>query len=288
MKLFIIGAGPAGISAALYAKRSGIETTIIYQDKTALETAHLIDNYYGVLNQTGLQIYETGIEQARNIDVELIKEEVVNINYGEQYEIVTTNNSYLADAVIIATGSYRNTPRIKNITKFSGKGVSYCATCDGFFYRNKKIAVLGNGSYCAHEASYLKNLTDNLIVYTNGEKIEDAELNEYNICTNKIKEVVGTDKIEQIVLDNGEIHDVDGLFIALGSAGGFELAKKLGIEVENNRIVTDENMSTNVEGIYACGDCVKGMLQIAKAVYEGAIAGTSATKYLNNKKRMKK
>lgn len=283
MKLIIIGAGPAGISAGLYAKRSGIDTTIIYHGQTALEKAHEIDNYYGVSNCTGLELYEIGLEQAKNLNIEMFKDEVVGIEFGEKFIVATKTDHLEADAIIIATGSNRNTPRVKNIQKFAGKGVSYCATCDGFFYRQKNIAVLGNASYCVKEARYLKNLTDKLTVYTNGLPIEDDELNEFNVVTDKIKEVTGNERIEKIILENGNENDVDGLFIALGSAGSVEFAHKLGLEVENGRIVTNENMATNIPGIYACGDCAKGMLQIAKAVYEGALAATDASKFLKTK-----
>ncbi len=284
MKLIIIGAGPAGISAALYAKRSNIDTTIIHNGKTALEKAHIIDNYYGAFNISGMELYEKGIKQAKDLGIDVIKEEVLNIEFGEKYKVVSENNDYEADAIIIATGSYRNSPLIKNIKNFEGKGVSYCATCDGFFYKDKTVGVLGTSTYAYHEANYLKNLTKNIYIFTNGKEIEDTKLNEFKIINTKIKEIDGENNLGYALLSDDQKIEINGLFIALGSAGSIDLAKKLGIETKDNRIVTNENMATNLPGIYACGDCTKGMLQISKAVYEGALAATDIIKFLKKKK----
>lgn len=289
MKLCILGAGPAGISSALYAKRANIDTTIFYKEDSTLSKGHLIDNYYGMPNVQGEDLYKIGIEQAREIGVELIKEEVVAIQFGERFEVIGHSNTKIeCDAIIIATGSYRNVPTIRNIKNYEGKGVSYCAACDGFFYRGKKLAVLGTGSYAKHEADYLKNLTDDVTILTNGKEIEDEGLREFNVIEDKIISIEGELKLEKFILASKEEFACDGLFIALGSAGSVDFAKKLGIQTENNKIVVDENMRTNIEGIYACGDCTPGMLQISKAVYEGALAGSDVIKLFNQKKKEQK
>lgn len=285
MKLIIIGAGPAGISASLYAKRGNIDTTIIHHHKTGMDKAHLIDNYYGLPNISGKKLYEIGIAQAQELGVNIIEDEIIGIEFNDGYQLSGQNATYHADAVIIASGAYRNSPTIKKIKDFEGKGVSYCATCDGFFYRNKNIGVIGNGAYAYHEASYLKNISPNVSIFLNGKEIEDQRLKEFTIIPNKIKEIDGDDYLNKLILDNDDIHNIDGLFIALGSIGSVDIAKKLGIESDNNRIIVDENMRTNIPGIYACGDCTKGMLQISKAVYEGALAATDAIKYLKNKNK---
>lgn len=286
MKLCILGAGPAGVSSALYAKRANIETTIFYKETSTLSKGHLIDNYYGTPNINGEELYQIGIKQAAEIGVELIKEEVVGINFLQDgFEVITDAGNYPCDAIIIATGSYRNVPTIKNIKNFEGKGVSYCATCDGFFYRNKALGVLGTGSYAKHEADYLKNLTNDITIYTNGKEIEDESLKEFKIVDTKITSAEGINSLENFILSNGESVKCEGLFIALGSAGSVDFAKKMGIQTENNKIVVDENMKTNIDGIYACGDCTPGILQIAKAVYEGALAGSDVIKFFNQKKK---
>ena len=166
------------------------------------------------------------------------------------------------------------------INKFEGRGISYCAICDGFFYRNKNVAVLGNGEYALSEARDLKNIVGNVKILTNG--LEAPNTNEFEIDTRKIKEFKGDVKISNIEFENGDLLDVDGVFIAQGVAGGSSFAKKLGILMNNDNIIVNENMETNIKGIYACGDLTGGLLQVNKSVYEGAKAGLSVVNYLKN------
>ena len=282
-KLIIIGGGPAGISAALYAKRANLDVTVFYMPGSSLNKAHMIENYYGIEQISGQDLYESGIRQAQRLGIELIAEEVLSLEWMERFTIVTAKNNYEADAVILATGAYRATPPIKGLKEKEGKGVSYCAVCDGFFYRKKRVAVLGDASYAAHEAEYLSNLTPNLYVLTNGKEVKDEKLAQYELFNQKIKAVEGEVKIERVVFEDDSILEVDGLFVAEGSAGSVDLARKIGTLIDNNKIVVDEDMRTNVPGLYACGDCTKGLLQVSKAVYEGAQAATDAIRFLRNK-----
>lgn len=139
--------------------------------------------------------------------------------------------------------------------------------------------MIGNAAYALSEYHVLKNIIENVIILTNGAQptFSDPACN-----TKKIQSFQGGDKLEEVVYADGTRESFDGVFIACGSAGAFELSKKLGMETANNKIVTDENRATNIPGIYAAGDCVKGLQQIAKAVYDGMIAGTQALKYLKN------
>ena len=282
-KLIIIGGGPAGISAALYAKRANLDVTVFYMPSSSLSKAHMIENYYGIEQISGQDLYESGIRQAQRLGIEMIAEEVLSLEWMERFTIVTANNNYEADAVILATGAYRATPPIKGLKEKEGKGVSYCAVCDGFFYRKKRVAVLGDASYAAHEAEYLSNLTPNLYVLTNGKEVKDEKLAQFELHTQKIKAVEGEVKIERIIFEDDSVLEVDGLFVAEGSAGSVDLARKIGTLIDNNKIVVDEDMRTNVPGLYACGDCTKGLLQVSKAVYEGAQAATDAIRFLRNK-----
>lgn len=281
-RLVIIGAGPAGISAALYAKRANVEVTVLHKNNSALEIGHLIDNYYGVGSIDGKDLYQNGIKQALDLGINVLEEEVSGLEFNECFEVITNKNRHLADSVIIATGAYRNSVSVKNLKKFEGHGVSYCATCDGFFYRNKKIGVLGSGQFAAHEVEYLANITSDITIFSQGNEV-DPSLNKFRVVTDKIASVEGSENIEFVVVNDEQI-PVDGLFVALGSAGSVDFAKKLGLMVENNRLVVNENMETNIPGIYACGDTTKGTLQIARAVYEGMVAGSHAAKQLNAKK----
>ncbi|MBQ1810858.1 MAG: NAD(P)/FAD-dependent oxidoreductase [Erysipelotrichaceae bacterium] len=282
-KLIIVGGGPAGISAALYAKRANLDVTVFYMPGSSLNKAHMIENYYGIEQISGQDLYESGIHQAQRLGIEMIAEEVLSLEWMERFTIVTAKNNYEADAVILATGAYRATPPIKGLKEKEGKGVSYCAVCDGFFYRKKRVAVLGDASYAAHEAKYLSNLTPNLYVLTNGKEVKDEKLAQYELFTQKIKAIEGEVKIERVVFEDDSVLEVDGLFVAEGSAGSVDLARKIGTLIDNNKIVVDEDMRTNVPGLYACGDCTKGLLQVSKAVYEGAQAATDAIRFLRNK-----
>ena len=282
-KLIIVGGGPAGISAALYAKRANLDVTVFYMPSSSLNKAHMIENYYGIEQISGQDLYESGIRQAQRLGIEMIAEEVLSLEWMERFTIVTATNNYEADAVILATGAYRPTPPIRGLKEKEGKGVSYCAVCDGFFYRKKRVAVLGDASYAAHEAEYLSNLTPNLYVLTNGKEVKDEKLAQFELHTQKIKAIEGEVKIERIIFEDDSVLEVDGLFVAEGSAGSVDLARKIGTLIDNNKIVVDEDMRTNVPGLYACGDCTKGLLQVSKAVYEGAQAATDAIRFLRNK-----
>lgn len=278
--VIILGAGPAGISASLYTKRANLKTLILYNDKSGLEKASLIENYYGFKNGiTGEELYNTGIEQAKNIGVEVLKEEVVKIeNNIEHFNVVTTRNEYQAKNLILATGNKKNRPKIKGIEKFEGKGVSYCAICDGFFYRNRSVAVLGSGNYAIAETNELINIADNITILTNGKKAPEFRADNVKVDTKEIEEIDGKDKVEEVRFKDGTIIKTDGIFVAEGVAGSSEFAKKLGIITQKDKIVVNENMETNVKGIYACGDCTGGLLQVSKAVYEGAKAGLEVIK----------
>lgn len=274
--VIIIGSGPAGISAGIYLKRAKKNVLIISKGNSALEKAEKIDNYYGVLNVSGKELYELGLKQAKALDIHIEDDEVTNISFENNFIVTTVNRQFESKYVIIATGTNRKTPNIKGIKEFEGKGVSYCAICDAFFYRNKDVAVLGNGNYAIHEASHLKPIAKSVTILTNGKEIvENRSMQEFEIEETPIREFRGTNVIEEIEFDNNNTKKIDGVFIAIGTASSTDLAKKIGAVVKNNNIVVDENMETTVKGMYACGDCTGGLLQVNKAVYEGAKAALS-------------
>lgn len=278
--VIIIGAGPAGISASIYTKRANLKTMIIYQNNSNLEKAELIENYYGFAKGiTGIDLYNEGIKQAENLGVELKEEEVINIKMNENgFEVITDKNEYKTKNIVLATGNKKNIPKIKGIQEFEGRGISYCAVCDGFFYRNKDIVVIGNGKYAIAETNELINLANQIIILTDGEKAPEFRADNVKIDTRKIEEIQGKKKVEQIKLEDNTIIKTDGIFVAKGVAGSNEFAKKLGIITNKDKIVVNEKMETNIPGIYACGDCTGGILQISKAVYEGTKAGLEVIK----------
>ena len=280
----IIGAGPAGISAALYAKRANKNVLVIYNGESNLEKAEKIDNYYGFENGiTGKELYEAGIRQAKNLGVEVKEEEVLNLELTlDGFAVKTVDNVYEAKTCIIATGNKKLRPNIDGIVEFEGKGVSYCAICDGFFYRKKNVVVIGNGKFAVSEAKDLENVVGNVKILTNGENM--ATDTYFEVVNKKISKIVGDEKVKFIEFTDGTTLETDGVFVALGEAGGSDFAKKLGVVLDKDNIKVDENMATNINGLYSCGNTNGGVLQVCKAVYEGAVAGLSAVNYLNERK----
>ena len=283
--VIIIGGGPAGISAGLYTQRANKKTLIIYQESTSLQKAAKIENYYGFEDGiSGSNLYKTGIKQAQNIGIKTLKEEVIRVGIIEEgFEVVTDKNIYFAKAIIIAIGTKKNKTNIKGVKELEGKGVSYCAICDGFFYKNRNVAVIGSGSYALSETNDLINIANKITILTNGEKAPEFRADNVEVVDKKIEEISGENRVKEVRFTDGTTLETDGVFIAQGTAGSIELAKKIGLMTNGDKIVVDQNMQTNISGIYACGDCTGGLLQVSKAVYEGTVAGLEVNKYLKEK-----
>ena len=286
-KIVVIGSGPAGCSAALYAARAGMEVTVISMGAGALQKAEMIQNYYGFEEGiSGEELYRQGVAGAEAVGARLVTAEVVGLDYAATLVVQTTAGDYPADAVILATGTGRLTPKIAGLTEHEGHGVSYCATCDAFFYRGKTAAVLGSGKYALHEVQALLPLAGRVLLCTNGEPLTAEFPREVEVYTEKLAAVEGEPNVTALRLQSGEVLPVDGLFVALGTAGSAALARKLGAPLRaDGRIAVDEKLQTGIPGLYAAGDCTGGMLQVCKAVYEGALAATEAIKMLRGKKQ---
>ena len=276
--VIIIGAGPAGVSASLYTKRANKKTLIIHNDNGGLKKAHKIENYYGFKDGIeGEELYKIGIKQAENIGVEIKKEEIIKIEtLAENFKVFTDLNTYEGKSIIIAIGTKRNKANIKGIKELEGRGISYCAICDGFFYRNKNVSVIGSGNYALSETNDLLPIANKITILTNGEKAPEFRADNVEIETRAIKEIRGNDKVEEVELEDGTKIKTDGVFVAQGVAGSTDFAKKLGALTNKDKIVVNEKMETNIDGLFACGDCTGGLLQVSKAVYEGTIAGLEA------------
>lgn len=282
--VIIIGSGPAGVSAAIYAKRGGANVLVITKDTGTLGKAKQIENYYGFKSITGEELYKNGLEQLKNLNIEVLKDEVVQLNYTNQFEVVTVNNVFKSKYVVLATGVSRNVPNIKGIKEFEGKGVSYCAICDAFFYKNKNVAVLGSGNYAIHEAEILKPVAKTVTLLTNNEKLIENRDVELKVNEKRVKEVRGYDRVDEVVFDDDTKENVNGVFVAIGTASTNDLARKIGARIENNNIVVNDNLETTVPGLYACGDCTGGILQISKATYEGTKVGLEIVNKMKNAK----
>lgn len=282
-KVIIIGYGPAGISGAIYLKRAGIDPLVIGKDLGALEGyADLIENYYGFSEPIeGKKLIEQGIEQAKRLKIEVLHDSVISLKPGDTgFTVVTTKHKYQAHSVLLSTGKTRTTLNIPGFIKYRGKGISLCATCDGYFYRKKKLAIIGCGAYMLHELEYLSRLTSDITIFTHGNDL-DSDL-EYPIIKDPVLSFKGTDRVTHIETTQS-LYPIDGVFIALGVPSSIDFASQLGVIVEKNSLVVDENYQTNVEGLFAAGDIIGGKLQIAKAVYEGMEAADAIYQYLKDR-----
>ena len=279
--IVIIGSGPAGVSAALYAARAGVETTVLTKGPGALNRAELIQNYYGFAEPiSGAELERRGIEGAKALGVQFVTTEAVGLTYTDKLTVETLAGDFPADAVILATGASRAAPHIPGLAGLEGHGVSYCATCDAFFYRGKDVAVLGSGEYALHEVQALLPVVKSVTLLTNGSPLTASFPPEVTVCPEKVNAILGEERVSGVELSGGKTVTLSGVFVALGVAGSTALARKLGAEVDGNRILVDKHMQTTLPGLYAAGDCTGGLLQVAKAVYEGALAGTEAAKAL--------
>lgn len=286
--VIIIGRGPAGLSAALYTTRSNLATLIIGRSGSRLLKAEKIDNYFGFAGTvSGRHLLAEGEKQAARLGAVIIDDEVISIEKDDCFKVLTTAGEYLGKAVLLATGQPGKTIAIENLVKFEGKGVSYCSTCDGFFYNNLKVGVLGNRDYAVYEAKELTTYTKNITIYTNGKKLEVNETNEeesrmFRVDLRKISKLEGTELLQRIHFTDGTSEEIDGIFVAYESASSLDFARKLGILTEGSRIVTDANQKTNLEGLFAAGDCTSSLWQVSVAVGQGALAGKAIAGYVKS------
>lgn len=277
----IVGSGPAGVSAALYTARAGIDTTVLSRGSGALARAEGIQNYYGFAEAIpGAELERQGIEGAKAVGVKFVETEAVGLTFTDKLTVETLAGDYSADAVILATGVSRAAPPLPGLKNLEGHGVSYCATCDAFFYRGRDVVVLGSGEYALHEVTALLPVAKSVTLLTGGAPLTAQFPLEVAVRTEKIEAILGEDAVTGVQLAGGEVVPVAGVFVALGVAGSTALARKMGAEVDGNRIVVGPDMMTSIPGLYAAGDCTGGLLQVAKAVYEGAMAGSEVAKAL--------
>lgn len=285
--VMILGNGPAGISAAAYTTRAGLSTLVIGRDGGALLKAHKIENYYGFSRPvSGAELIQTGLEQAKRLGAQIVADEIVGISYDGEFEAAGIAGSYRAPAMILATGSSRNAPRLEGLRQLEGHGVSYCAVCDAFFYRGKEVAVFGDGEYALHEAMELLPVAGSVTLLTNGKEPSVAVPGGIRVETRKAVRLEGDPTLSAVVLEDGTRLSVSGFFVALGVAGSTDLARKLGAQTNGNAIEVDSAMQTSIPGLFAAGDCTGGMLQVAKAVYEGAQAAAGVIKMVRALKKV--
>ena len=296
--IVIIGAGPAGMTATLYALRSNKKVLLLEAKSYGgqIVNAHKIENYPGIIMTSGFEYATTLYEQIKKLGAEIKYETVVRIE--EDKTIITSKNQYHAKAIIIATGAENKKLGIMNEAKYVGKGVSYCATCDGNFYRNKVVAVVGGGNTALEDAIYLSDLVNKVYLIHRREELRGEErlVNELKekenvdfILNATVEKIIGKDKLEGIKLSLGDGKEqslsLDGLFIAVGQAPKNEIFANLIQLNEAGYIVATDDVHTNIPGVYVAGDArVKNLRQLTTAVGDGANAATTAIREMASNK----
>ncbi len=293
-ELIIIGTGPAGLTAGIYAARYKMNALIIGQTLGGLASiAHEICNFPTREKISGMKLMMEMIEHVRKLGVEIRNEEVIEIKKSKnRFEITTNKGKYFSKKTIIATGLERKRLELKGEKEFIGKGVNYCATCDAAFYKDKVVAVIGGGDAALGSAVLLSKMAKRVyIIYRQKKflKAESARIEEVlgnsrikPIFGSMVTKLIGKEKLEEIELNHKDRIKVDGIFVEVGNIPGTELAKKLKVKLEKNYIKVDKRQKTNIKGIFAAGDVTSNPLkQIITACAEGAIAADSAYKELS-------
>jgi len=296
--LIIIGAGPGGLSAGLYASRMGLTTLILEKLSPGgqIVKSSEIENYPGICEvKNGMEFMECWPKQTTKFGAKIVLEEVIEIKKEKEFIIKTNKNIYTSKAVILATGATPKKAGFKNEEEYIGKGVSYCAVCDGYFYKNMKVAVVGGGDSALEEALYLSKIAKEVYLIHRRDKFKASPitinrvLNAKNIeilYNTNILEVKGKPFLNKaIIKQNQEIKEleVDGVFVFVGMNVNADLLKDLCELNEKGEVKVDLNMKTSRDGLYAIGDVRENSLkQVVIAAGDGATAALNVVKYIKN------
>ncbi|MBQ7202300.1 thioredoxin-disulfide reductase [Candidatus Saccharibacteria bacterium] len=293
----IIGAGMAGLTAAIYAARAN-KKVIVLEGKAPggqIITTHKVANYPGVTGVSGVELMNGVLEQAKKFGAEIEYTEVLSVKLGGDLKEITTEDGIVtAKSVIIAVGAHERKLGLEDEEKYTGRGISYCATCDGGFYKNKPVAVVGGGNSALHEALYLADVASKVYVVQHKsrfrgdamtvDKLREKENVEF-VMESKPVGYVGDKKIEGLIVENPEGEkrklEVDGIFVAIGRVPATEIFEGL-IDLDGGYIKAGEDCHTSAEGVFVAGDCrTKAVRQLITAASDGAVAATEAVQYLD-------
>jgi len=293
--LVIIGAGPGGLAAALYAARYKMSVIVIGKmPGGTAATAHKVCNYPGFEEITGPDLMNKMIDQIKNLGVEVKLEEVIDIKKENEFLVKTNKKEYFGKKILISTGSQKIKIGLDNEDELNGKGISYCATCDAGFYKDKIVGVVGGGNSALTAALLLSEFAKKVYIFYRQASffraenvwVDEAERNEKieAVFNSTVSELIGDKKLEKIKIKENEEErelEMDGLFVEIGGISNLKLAQILGIELDGNFIKVDKEQKTNVEGVFAAGDVTNNPLkQIITAGGEGAIAAFIAYKQI--------
>ena len=289
----IIGAGPAGLSAAIYLKRANIEVLVVEKGAFGGKVNYtaIIDNYLGEENVFGPDLAFKFYNHAIENDVDIVSDDIINVTKKDQVFIVkSSDEEYLAKTIIVASGTTDKKLDLVNANKFEHHGISYCAVCDGPLYKNKTVAVIGGGNSALEESLYLANIASKVYLIHRREefrgenKLVDKIKTNTNIelkLSSSVVELLGNDKLETIKLSNGETLNVSALFPYIGQIANTNFLDFKNLCNESGYIIVNSNMETCVDGLFAAGDVTnKKLKQIVTATGDGALAATSVIEYL--------
>ena len=274
----IVGSGPAGISAAVNAKIRNKSVIVFGNDELShkVEISRQINNYIGFANVTGTELNDAFRKHLKDLEIEITPKRITGVyKMKDKFTLLANRESFESKCVILALGSETVKP-ITNERELLGRGVSYCATCDGMFYKGRSIAVFCDNENMLDEVEYLSQIAKRVYLFAPFDvktSVENVE-----ILPSKITEIIGESKVEAVTLKDGRRIEVDGVFFLKQAVSADVLL--FGLKTENGLITVDRNMKTNIDGCFAAGDCTGTPYQIAKAVGEGNIAAHSAFEYL--------
>ena len=298
--IIIVGAGPAGLTAAIYVCRASKKVLVLEAKSYGGQIINTLDiqNYPVEPHISGFDFATKIYNQAKDLGAEVKFEKVINLVLNEkEKQVVTTKNTYQSKTIILATGADNRKLGLENEDELVGKGVSYCATCDGAFYKNKKVAVVGGGNTALEDSLYLADIAEDVYLIHRRDEFRGEEKlindlktksNVHFIYNSNVTKLIANEKLESIEITNktGEksIIEVSGLFIAVGRIPENQNFASLINLDEKGYVIATEDCHTNMEGVFVAGDNrVKSLRQLVTATSDGAIAATEAVKYINNK-----
>ena len=293
--LIVIGAGPAGLSAAIYARRFLMKTLVIGQLVGGLiTTAGVVENWPGEVSITGVNLMKRVEAHARSFNAELIGDKVVSVKrLINGFSVKSSRGSFRAKCLVFATGAEHRKLGVPGEGKYFGRGVSYCAACDGLFFKDQVVAVIGGSDTAAKEALLLTQFAKRVYIIYRGERIHPEPVTLERVRANKKIKVINNAKIVEVVgderqvsgvrLDTGRLLRLGGVFVAIGLIPRTELAASLGVKLnKSGEIIVDKFLRTSVPGVFAAGDCTNGPFkQAITGAADGVIAAYSAYDYLN-------
>jgi len=295
--VIIIGGGPAGLGGAIYASRYNLSVLVITElvgGQIALSSE--IENYPGTIKDSGMKMMQDWKKHAEEFGTEVVMTSVSEIKKeGDTFKVITSKETYEGNTVLFATGAHHKELGVPGESEFQSKGVSYCPTCDGMFFKDKIVAVIGGGDAALRGTQVMLQYASKVyLVHRRDEfrgepilvdKIKEDPKTEL-LLKRTLKEIKGENVVKSMVLDNDQEYEVDGVFIEIGSVPNTELIKDIGVELENGLVKSNEDQSTSIPGLFAAGDVTSGsnkFRQVLTAASEGAIAAESIFKYIKEK-----